>query len=102
MFLIRRMITADMNEENVWIEREPHERKFKSNTLNTKCIEKEGTRKISKTYPERLENRSYGRGEDKYKRYSKFLESTRMWLQGFYTAVNFKLTLKESRKKNFS
>jgi hypothetical protein len=38
-------------------------------------------------------------GKINIKIYSKFLEFTRMWLQGFYTAVNFKLTLKESQEK---
>jgi hypothetical protein len=31
------MITEEMNAENVWIEKRPHKRKFRSNILYTKC-----------------------------------------------------------------
>jgi hypothetical protein len=77
----------------------PHEREFKRNIQNTKCVEKKGMKKMSKMHAERLENRSYWKGQKKSKKIQQPSEFTRMWLQGFYTATNLKWTLKKGKEK---
>jgi hypothetical protein len=98
------MTTEDIRSENVWIEKRPHETKFKSNILYIKCIgEREFRKHILYNVSLNAREQITWKGKEIHLKYmciySKLSGFTRIWPRGFYSAVNFKLTLKGSQGK---